>query len=77
MRTFKLLNINAKSGDKVVILSDMYQVIPGPGSIPLVSALEDNAYLGYVPSGTYAITKITPESDQEGCAKVYEITGPQ
>ena len=75
MRTFNLVNINAKKGDKVVVLADMYQVMPWPGAMPLVSVIEDRAYLGFVPSGTYTVA-VTPESDREGCAKVYEIAGP-
>jgi len=64
-------------GAKVVILADMFQVMPWKGSRPLIGALQDRAELGLVPSGTYTITKITPLSKNEGCAKVYEITGPQ
>lgn len=76
MRNFNLLNINANMGGKVVILADMYQVMPWTGAMPLVSALENREYLGFVPSGTYTVTAITPKSDQEGSEKVYEITGP-
>ncbi len=60
----------------MVVLADMFQVMPWPGAMPLVSVLEDRAYLGFVPSGTYTVAAVMPQSDREGCAKVYEITGP-
>lgn len=73
MRAFNLVNINTQIGVKVVILADMYQVMPWSGAVPLVSALEDAAYLGFVLSGTYSVTSITGEVGEH---RVYEITGP-
>lgn len=76
MRTFELVDINAQKGDKVVVLADMFQVMPWQGAMPLVSVLKDRSNLGFVPSGTYTVTAVMPQSDQEGCSKVYEINGP-
>jgi len=72
-RTFTLKNINAYQGDKVVILGSEYQVMPWQYSKPLASALVDQAYLGFVPSGTYVVTAIKGEV---GDHREYEIQGP-
>jgi hypothetical protein len=72
-RTFNLKNINANQGDKIVILGNEYQVMPWGYSMPLVSALQDRSYLGFVPSGTYTV--ITVKGDV-GQSRIYEIQGP-
>lgn len=72
-RTFKLKNINAYQGDKIVILGSEYQVMPWQYSMPLASALVDQAYLGFVPSGTYEVIAINGDV---GGHREYEIQGP-
>ena len=64
-----MMNLNSCVGEKVIITNGFFCVTPrdSHGGMPLKSENAD------MEDGTYEIVSVTPLTNEEGCAKSYEV----